>query len=101
MNPNTSTEKRQWGRSLAAIRYCYWLRAAPSALPRDGSQEKNHICVTPCFPLKRRLVLHHHLPSLALGLQGAEADATKREERARHRTAFHGFSALMNNQILV
>lgn len=44
-NPNTSTEKRQWGRSLTAIRHCYWLRAAPSALPRDGSPEKqSHLC---------------------------------------------------------
>lgn len=94
-NPNTSTERRQWGRShqiLLLVTRC------PQCPARTW--EKNHIYVTNSWstlysPLKRRVLLHQHSPSLALGLRGAMAHATKGEEGERHRTAFHGFSALI------
>lgn len=37
-NPNTSTERRQWGRSHAATKYCCWLHAAPNALLGHGKK---------------------------------------------------------------
>lgn len=52
INPNTSTEKRQWGRSLTAIRYCYWLHQtlllvtcrSQCTAKRWLSGRKSHLC---------------------------------------------------------